>query len=58
MANENQIRFHGDLHSICPLVDWNWGWLPSSLLQTKGQSRAQHETRKSEKKTYKLTEGQ
>jgi len=50
MATENQIRFHGDLHSICSLVDWNRGWLPSSLLQTKGQSRAQNETRKSEKK--------
>lgn len=30
MATEKKIRFHGDVHSICPLVDWNWGWLPSS----------------------------
>ena len=54
MATESQIRFHGDVHSICSLVDWNWCWLPPSLLQhKKGHSRDQHETRKSEKKLIK-----
>jgi len=57
MATENQIRFHGDVHSTCSLVDWNWGWLPPTSLQhKKGQSRDKHETRKFEKKTYKVTE--
>jgi hypothetical protein len=56
MATEKQIRFNSDLHSICSMDNWNWVRLHSSLLQAKGQSRAQHETRKYEK-MYKVIQG-